>query len=204
LLAFGGHHHHIDPKTGLALYGPYTVREQERPPLSTITVGVIGPPRLIFQVKEWLNACQHPILNDGRQPFLNPHFPGFSRDFPFQCELVYGETWEEIISEDTLKEALRIPDYHERLARVAKLYVDGIHNLKERQPSPQVVVLPISDETLEKNAALSAAVENMSADGFCPKRKARFANAKSDCSFCSRKWISHWALRTTLSPLITT
>lgn len=150
LLAFGGHHHHIDPKTGLALYGPYTVQEQERPPLSTITVGIVGSPKLVFQVKEWLNVSQHPVLNDGKQPFIYPHFPGFSGEFPFQCQLVYGETWDEVISDDALNQALQVPDYHERLASVAKLYIEGIHNLKERQPSPQVVVLPISDDTLEK------------------------------------------------------
>jgi hypothetical protein len=150
LLAFGGHHHHIDPKTGLALYGPYTVQEQEQPPLSTITVGIVGSARLVSRVKEWLNVAQRPILNDGRQPFLYPHFPGFSREFPFQCALVYGETWEEMFNEDSLNQALQIPDYHERLANVAKLYIDGIQNLKERQPSPQVVVLAISDETLDK------------------------------------------------------
>ncbi len=161
LLAFGGHNHNIDPKTGLALYGPYTVQEQERPPLSTITVGTVGPPRLIFQVSQWLNACQRAILNDGRQPFLYPHFPGFSREFPFQCKLVMGETWQETITEDALNEALKTHDYHERLARVAKLYIDGIHNLKERQPSPQVVVLPISDDTLDKCSFVSRGGEQV-------------------------------------------
>src|SRR5439155_25849234 len=29
------------------------------------------------------------------------------------------------------------------------LYQAGLHNLKERQPNPQVVVVPISDETFE-------------------------------------------------------
>jgi len=29
LLSFGGHHEHIDPKTGLSLYGPYTAISQK-------------------------------------------------------------------------------------------------------------------------------------------------------------------------------
>lgn len=160
LLAFGGHHHHIDPKTGLALYGPYTVQEQERPPSRQLR-SAPSAPETYFQVSQWLNACQRAILNDGRQPFLYPHFPGFSREFPFQCELVMGETWQETITEDALNEALKTHDYHERLARVAKLYIDGIHNLKERQPSPQVVVLPISDDTLDKCSFVSRGGEQV-------------------------------------------
>lgn len=149
MLSFGGHHYHIDPKTGLALYGPYTVGDQERPPLSTITLGIVGPTQLMFLTKEWLRNCQHPVLNDGRQPFLYPFFPGFSRDFPFQCEVVLGETWEESFPNKALQAALEIPDYADRLGNVANLYLEGIHNLKERQPKPDVVILPISDATLE-------------------------------------------------------
>lgn len=88
MLSFGGHHHHIDAKTGLSLYGPYTVGDQERPPLSTITVGIVGPANLLFPTEEWLRSCQRSVLNNGKQPFLYPQFPGFSRDFPFQCEAV--------------------------------------------------------------------------------------------------------------------
>ncbi len=30
-LVFGGGHRHIDPKTGLALYGPYSLADQDAP-----------------------------------------------------------------------------------------------------------------------------------------------------------------------------
>ena len=56
---------------------------------------------------------------------------------------------------------------------------------------------------LWKNTVLSIAEESRCAGGFCRKKKARCVNAKSDCNYSSRKWISRWDLRTTLSPPIT-
>ena len=81
LLAFGGGHRHIDPKTGLGLYGPYSPTGQRRPPLSSITVGIIGPAAMIADAERWLQACRSVLLNDGSEPFLYPHFPGFPDQF---------------------------------------------------------------------------------------------------------------------------
>src|ERR1700689_28924 len=36
LLMFGGGHKHVDPKTGLALYGPYSLQGHTRGPLRSI------------------------------------------------------------------------------------------------------------------------------------------------------------------------
>ena len=42
---FGGSHEHVDPKTGLALYGPYCPPGLGRPALSSIIVGQSVPRR---------------------------------------------------------------------------------------------------------------------------------------------------------------
>ncbi len=47
LLAFGGQQRHVDPKTGLALYGPYSLVGQTVPMLKNIIVGIVGPPAMI-------------------------------------------------------------------------------------------------------------------------------------------------------------
>jgi len=70
LLAFGGRHEHVDPKTGLALYGPYTVGGQARPAPASVIVGIVGPAAMIGDADQWLRACQATIINDGTQPFL--------------------------------------------------------------------------------------------------------------------------------------
>ena len=84
-----------NPKTGLSLYGPYTPSVQSKPSLSTIKVGIIGTPSMIGNAELLLDACKGRLENNGNQPFLYPHFPGFNDNFPFCCELVFGETWQE-------------------------------------------------------------------------------------------------------------
>jgi hypothetical protein len=150
LLLFGGHRSHIDPKTGLSLYGPYTVSDQERPPLTSITVGFVGPSTLLTAARDWIARCQGAVLNDGSQPFLYPHFPGFSAEFPFQCGLILGDSWREVLNDVKLASALRNPDRAKRISEVAEVYVAGVRNLSERQPKPTVVICVIADTTAEK------------------------------------------------------
>ncbi len=150
LLLFGGHRSHIDPKTGLSLYGPYTVSDQERPPLTSITLGFVGPSTLLSAASNWIAKCQSAVLNDGSQPFLYPHFPGFSAEFPFQCGLTLGDSWREVVNDVKLATALRNPDRAKRISEVAEIYAIGIRNLSERQPKPNVIICMFADATAEK------------------------------------------------------
>lgn len=150
LLLFGGHRSHIDPKTGLSLYGPYTVSDLEHPPLTSITLGFVGPSTLLFAAGEWISRCQGAVLNDGSQPFLYPHFPGFRAEFPFQCELTLGHSWREVLDDVKLESALLNPDRAKRISEVAAVYAGGLRNLSERQPKPTVVICVIADAIAEK------------------------------------------------------
>jgi hypothetical protein len=150
LLLFGGHRSHIDPKTGLSLYGPYTVSDQEHPPLTSITVGFVGPSALLSAATNWVARCQTAVFNDGSQPFLYPHFPGFSNTFPFQCGLTIGDSWREVVNDVKLATALRNPDRAKRIAEVAEVYAAGIHNLSERQPKPNVIICVFAGATAEQ------------------------------------------------------
>ena len=106
LLAFGGQQRHVDPKTGLALYGPYSLVGQTVPMLKNIIVGIVGPPAMIADAEAWLTACRGVLTNEGSQPFLYPHFPGINTQGPFQCELNFGDTWRESIRDSEIKSAL--------------------------------------------------------------------------------------------------
>src|SRR5947209_17922727 len=106
LIAFGGQHAHVDPKTGLGLYGPYSLAGQREPVLTSVIVGIVGPPAMIADAEQWLKACQGVLTNDGSEPFLHPHFPGFDRDSPCRCNLVFGDTWREPIKPGELTSAV--------------------------------------------------------------------------------------------------
>src|SRR5690606_2998394 len=135
LITFGGNHQHVDPKTGLALYGPYTLPRQPRPDLRSITVGMVGPAAMLPDAEAWLRACQGQIVNDGSQPFLYPQFPGFQdQSAPFLCELVLGETWRESIKDSNLAKAVGTTDFFERVRAVVRLYIRAIEVLASREP----------------------------------------------------------------------
>jgi len=149
LLRFGGRHEHVDPKTGLALYGPYTLAGQEHPPLSAIRVGIVGPAPMIADAEQWVRACQGMLTNDGHQPFLYPHFPGCNANHPFRCELLLSETWHETIRQGEIDAALAVVDFHERIKRVVRLYIQAIEILSQRDPRPEVVLCCIPQPIID-------------------------------------------------------
>ncbi len=148
-LAFGGNHTHPDPKTGLYLYGPYTVADQSTPLPSRITVGLIGTGKSVANTEQWLNACQHTLTNDGSEPFLYPHFPGFNSERPFLCRLSYGDTWREIIREETIESAINSPNFYDRIKSIVNLYLVAVETLSQRDPRPDVILCCIPQEVVD-------------------------------------------------------
>ncbi len=149
LLSFGGQHQHVDPKTGLSLYGPYSLVGQTSPTLRSAIVGIVGPASMIADAEAWLQACKGMLTNDGSQPFLYPHFPGFHKDAPFHCELIFGDTWREPIKDSAYKAALAVPDFYDRVKTVVHLYAEALETIASREPQPQVVLCCIPQDIVD-------------------------------------------------------
>jgi hypothetical protein len=140
LITFGRQHQHVDPKTGLALYGPYSLKDQIAPALRGFIVGIVGPRNMVADAEQWLAACGNMVTNDGSQPFQSPHFPGMRDGPPFACTLTYGEAWREVIRDSALNEALATQDLATRITNVVALYLNAIEILSTREPKPGVVL----------------------------------------------------------------
>lgn len=149
LLAFGGQQRHVDPKTGLALYGPYSLVGQVGPTLKNIIVGIVGPAAMIADAEAWLNACRGVLTNEGLQPFLYPHFPGINPDGSFQCDLNFGDAWRESIRESDIRSALATQDYPLRVKNVVRLYVQALEVLAARDQQPHVVLCCMPQEVID-------------------------------------------------------
>jgi hypothetical protein len=149
LLAFGGGHKHVDPKTGLALYGPYSLEGQSRGSVRSINVGIVGPGALIGDAEAWLHACKGVLTNDGREPFLRPHFPGFNESAPFECEIVTADAWREGLKEADIRFACSKVDFSQRVKSVVNLYVRALEVLCAREPRPAVVLCCIPQEVID-------------------------------------------------------
>lgn len=149
LLAFGGHHQHVDPKTGLGLYGPYSLMGQSRPPLTSIIVGIVGPANMTADAQQWLEMCRGLVTNDGSQPFLYPHFPGINGHHPFQCELISGDTWRETFKDRDLQARLDTANFYARIGQIIDLYVSAIEVLSQRDPRPDVILCCIPQGVID-------------------------------------------------------
>ncbi|MCC6588152.1 MAG: hypothetical protein IT168_15780 [Bryobacterales bacterium] len=149
MLAFGGKHFHVDPKTGLALYGPYSLAGHTGPTLSAIKIGIVGPASMIADAEAWLQACRGTLTNDGTQPFLYPHFPGMNRSGPFQCDLALGDVWRETIKESAYRTATSKPEFADRVKAVIGLYVKSIEILAGREPRPDIVLCCLPQNVID-------------------------------------------------------
>jgi hypothetical protein len=148
-LLFGGGHHHIEPKLGISLYGPYSFPDQNEPTLRAIHIGVVSTGPLIAELRQWVSACGRLVTNDGSQPFYLPPFPGMSRTSAWACDLVMSAAWQETISEASLRAALLTADATKRISAVASIFRDGVQNLSERTPRPDVVLCAIPEEIID-------------------------------------------------------
>ena len=176
LLAFAGRHPHIDPKTGLGLYGPYSPAGQKEPILKSIIVGLVGPPETVADAQRWLEACQGRLTNNGSEPFLYPHFPGFNTESAFRCDLISGETWREIIRHNEIVAAISEQDFSRRIKQVVNLYIRTIEVLSQREPKADVILCCMSQEIIDH------CTEKVTQAGETQKPKAKPANRKKQDS----------------------
>lgn len=92
-LEFGAGGRHIDPRHGIATYGPVDAGSDTSP--SRIRIGIVGPEPLADQIRTWLQRASEPLpAKPPRYPGqarLFPAFPGFDLDHSYRCVLAIEE-----------------------------------------------------------------------------------------------------------------
>jgi hypothetical protein len=162
-LSFGGSQEHVDPKTGLALYGPYCPPDLAKPTLSNIIVGAVGPAAMVADAHAWIEACRGIITNSGSEPYLYPHFPGCrGNQPPYYCELLFRDQWCETVKDTDLRRALSLPIFEDRIAAVIDLYVAGLETLHQREPQPNAVLICLPQEVVDQCATASPGMQRRS------------------------------------------
>src|SRR5437870_812832 len=84
LLVFGGSNLHVNPRSGIARYGPLSYSPRRSHP-NQVRVGVIGSALTVTASTEWLRAMAAGVGGDEN----NPEFPGFEKDRGFFSELIF-------------------------------------------------------------------------------------------------------------------
>ena len=146
-LVFGHSGHHIDPKAGLALFGPAGHARGGGNPTS-ITLGFVGPSREIELSRRWVESLSRPIDNDKENQRLFPPFPGM--EAAFGCRLLLPQALEFEIPPRKLDNATDSSrNLRSRVTECARLYVEGVTALAEKAGRPDVVICPWSEQIIQ-------------------------------------------------------
>lgn len=139
-LIFGKSDHCVDPKTGLSLYGPHYLPDQEHPTPLKIKVGIVGSGDTISLTKRFIEKCSRKIMSQKPNKTLFPSFPGMSLETSFRCEFLTSETWEEVITQKELDKIPGILGFQERMQYAINLFIDGVNKLFLKTPAPNVII----------------------------------------------------------------
>ena len=133
-LFFGGTFPSVDPKTGISLYGPYSIAK------NPINIGIIGSNITVDQTTSILERMKLPIEGPDKNPTWTPNFPGFSLAHPFKCEIIISSKWCQTITAREVDVLERIANVEERIAKGVEIFITCLSNIEEREEAPDIVV----------------------------------------------------------------
>lgn len=139
-LQFGRDQRSIDPKQGLALYGP--IDSGDHP---VIRVGVVGTGETIDRTEQWIERARRliePSIKAGASkapdPILFPAFPGFSQQTSFRSEL--RVTRKEVLAPRDLVLVTGVQDFGKRIQATVDLVAAHLENMRDSESPPDVVI----------------------------------------------------------------
>ena len=128
-LEFGGGTRHIDPRFGIATYGPADLLAPDAP--RAVRLGLIGPADQQDGLGTWLERCREPIpAKDERYPHLFPEFPGCDIDVGLHSTLVLSDRNTRTISSSAMRAIENAPT-ESALPRAVDAYAEEIISLAE-------------------------------------------------------------------------
>jgi len=130
------------PAIGLTLFGPVESNGIEKP--GRIEYAVIGTQEGAAAFELFAKRIKNPIAPpEGKKENLWPHFPGFEE--AMHAEFPESAPWVEIIDTKALEKAAFEPNDHERVYKVASLYLDAISALAHKDARIDVVVCVVPE-----------------------------------------------------------
>lgn len=145
LLRFGDDGLHVDPKAGIARFGPRSfssIRDHPRHP-KIINVGFVGTAATIDTARNWLETCAQGVIGNEK----HPEFPGFLEDRGFFSRLEFGDSDKGQVTQSELEQALNARTYRLRFESVLQLFEDKLRLLTDQDHQmPDYIVVAIPDE----------------------------------------------------------
>ncbi len=152
-LAFAHGGLHIDPKHGIARFGPKSLNDVRRHP-SRVRIGFIGTAQTTELAREWIEINSRGVPGD----VAHPGFPGCSEDRGFHTKLEFSEGWNEQISRSEFEELLHTRDKKKQFEDCVALLSSKLALISRRDLAPEYVLLALPDELRAKCGALDYTV----------------------------------------------
>lgn len=127
----------LDPRDGLALFGPLDHAKPEG-----IRWAVVGTRDAIRRLQRWVSVVQHEVIQ-GKDDPARPVFPGFKAAFHSKMSDIPVISREIDVTE--LDNTLRLADSHQRIYRLVDLFYQQIvqaMNTEDVRPDIWFVVIP--------------------------------------------------------------
>lgn len=149
LLSFANGGEHIDPRLGMAGFGPKSLNMAKRHP-ARVRVGFIGTAATIEHAHEWLLVNSAGVSGDKD----HPAFPGCMEDRGFHTGLDFDSSWAEQISRNELDSLLAVRNRRERFEATLSLLEGKLTLLSSKDLAPEYVVVAIPQGLRDKAGVL--------------------------------------------------
>jgi hypothetical protein len=138
----------VDPRTGLAAYGPYSKTDPTR--RQAIRLGIVGPADAIDRAVSLIERFSQRIeQGDKIDAVLHPPFPGLNANDPFQVEIVSHQVWRRPLRAADVVLVEGDPDFKSRISRLLAAVLTEIRALKALDSHPDVVIIAMSQKLEE-------------------------------------------------------
>jgi hypothetical protein len=131
-LEFGAGGRHIDPRFGIATFGPVDAGTDSAP--TSIRVGIVGPQAAVEGIRSWLQRAREPLKakkpRHSGQATLFPAFPGFDPEHSFRSVLALEERNMRAVAGTVIASLSRL-DHASSVRAAVEAYMTEIKWLSE-------------------------------------------------------------------------
>ena len=144
MLEFGEQGQHIDPRLGLAQFGPLQPMSGDR-----VSIGLIGTAETSEGFEQWMDRLKSEIPGKSdKQPNLFPQFPGLGNDNPFRCRFEVNPAVRRVLPMRDIKDIVAIRKHSEAVKEAAELFKDQAEAMFEGSERPDVIVAALPFELI--------------------------------------------------------
>ena len=145
LLRFAGGNEHVDPKTGLASFGPLSLDPLKRHP-DRVRIGFVGTGETIEKAQQWISINAKGVPGDEK----HPDFPGCAADRGFHSALDFSTDWNERITQTELEDLLHIHSRRDRFESALGLIEQKFQLLDRKDLKPDYVVIALPENLTDR------------------------------------------------------